>query len=50
MSIDYQTRGEGEQLADAIAADIQEEGLIDGTVVDESTGEAIETSEVENAE
>ena len=50
MSIDYQTRGDGEQLADAIAADIQEEGLIDGTVVDESTGEAIETSEVENAE
>lgn len=50
MSIDYQTRGEGEQLADAIAADIQEEGLIGGTVVDESTGEAIETSEVENAE
>lgn len=50
MSIDYQTRGEGEQLADAIAADIQEEDLIDGTVVDESTGEAIETSEVENAE
>lgn len=50
MSIDYQTRGEGEQLADAIAADIQEEGLIDGTVVDESIGEAIETSEVENAE
>ncbi len=50
MSIDYQTRREGEQLADAIAADIQEEGLIDGTVVDESTGEAIETSEVENAE
>ena len=50
MSIDYQTRGEGEQLADAIAADIQEEGLIDGTVVDESTSEAIETSEVENAE
>lgn len=50
MSIDYQTRGEGEKLADAIAADIQEEGLIDGTVVDESTGEAIETSEVENAE
>ena len=50
MSIDYQTRGEGEQLADAIAADIQEEGLIDGTVVDESTGEAIETSEVETAE
>ena len=50
MSIDYQTRGEGEQLADAIAADIQEEGLIDGTVVDESTGEAIETSEVENVE
>lgn len=50
MSIDYQTRGEGEQLADAIAADIQEEDLIDGTVVDESSGEAIETSEVENAE
>lgn len=50
MSIDYQTRGEGEKLADAIAADIQEEGLIDGTVVDESTGEEIETSEVENAE
>lgn len=50
MSIDYQTRREGEQLADAIAADIQEEGLIDGTVVDESTGEAIETSEAENAE
>lgn len=50
MSIDYQTRGEGEQLADAIAADIQEEDLIDGTVVDESTGEAVETSEVENAE
>lgn len=50
MSIDYQTRGEGEQLADAIAADIQEEDLIDGTVVDESTGEAIETSEVANAE
>lgn len=50
MSIDYQTRGEGEQLADAIAADIQEEDLLDGTVVDESTGEAVETSEVENAE
>lgn len=42
MSIDYQTRGEGEQLADAIAADIQEEDLIDGTIVDESTGEVME--------
>lgn len=42
MSIDYQTRGEGEQLADAIAADIQEEDLIDGTVVDESTEEVMD--------
>ena len=50
MSIDYQTRGEGEQLADAIAADIQEEEMIEGAVVDESTGEVIGASEVENAE
>lgn len=50
MSIDYQTRGEGEQLADAIAADIQEEEMIEGAVVDESTGEVIGATEVENAE
>ena len=50
MSIDYQTRGEGEQLADAIAADIQEEEMIEGAVVDESTGEVIGAPEVENAE
>lgn len=50
MSIDYQTRGEGEQLADAIAADIQEEEMIEGAVVDESTGEVIGDQEVENAE
>ncbi len=50
MSIDYQTRGEGEQLADAIAADIHEEEMIEGAVVDESTGEVIGAPEVENAE
>lgn len=50
MSIDYQTRGEGKQLADAIAADIQEEEMIEGAVVDESTGEVIGAPEVENAE
>ena len=44
MSIDYQTRDAGKQLADVIAADAQEEGTIDANfTVDETTGEVIES-------
>lgn len=43
MSIDYQTRDAGKQLADVIAADAQEEETIDANfAVDETTGEVIE--------
>lgn len=44
MSIDYQTRDAGKQLADVIAADAQEEKTIDANyTVDEATGEVIES-------
>lgn len=44
MSIDYQTRDAGKQLADVIAADAQEEEAIDADyTVDETTGEVIES-------
>ena len=44
MSIDYQTRDAGKQLADVIAADAQEEEAIDADyTVDEATGEVIES-------
>ena len=44
MSIDYQTRDAGKQLADVIAADAQEEETIDANyAVDETTGEVIES-------
>lgn len=44
MSIDYQTRDAGKQLADVIAADAQEEEIIDANyTVDETTGEVIES-------
>lgn len=44
MSIDYQTRDAGKQLADVIAADEQEEEAIDADyTVDETTGEVIES-------
>lgn len=44
MSIDYQTRDAGKQLADVIAADAQEEATIDANfTVDETTGEVIES-------
>lgn len=44
MSIDYQTRDAGKQLADVIAADAQEEENIDANfTVDETTGEVIES-------
>lgn len=44
MSIDYQTRDAGKQLADVIAADAQEEETIDANfAVDEATGEVIES-------
>ena len=44
MSIDYQTRDAGKQLADVIAADAQEEETIDANFpVDETTGEVIES-------
>lgn len=44
MSIDYQTRDAGKQLADVIAADAQEEESIDANyTVDETTGEVIES-------
>ena len=44
MSIDYQTRDAGKQLADVIAADAQEEKTIDANfTVDETTGEVIES-------
>ena len=44
MSIDYQTRDAGKQLADVIAADAQEEETIDANyTVDEATGEVIES-------
>ena len=43
MSIDYQTRDAGKQLADVIAADAQEEETIDANyTVDEATGEVLE--------
>lgn len=46
MSIDYQTRDAGKQLADVIASDAQEEEIIndaDNYTVDETTGEVIES-------
>ena len=44
MSIDYQTRDAGIQLADVIAADAHEEETIDANyTVDETTGEVIES-------
>lgn len=45
MSIDYQTRDAGKQLADVIAADAQEEETIEAEnfAVDETTGEVIES-------
>ena len=44
MSIDYQTRDAGKQLADVIATDAQEEETIDANyTVDETTGEVIES-------
>lgn len=44
MSIDYQTRDAGKQLADVIAADAQEEETIDENyTVDEATGEVLES-------
>ena len=44
MSIDYQTRDAGKQLADVIAADAQEEETIDANyTVDEATGEVLES-------
>lgn len=45
MSIDYQTRGAGKQLADVIAADAQAEETIEAEnyTVDEATGEVIES-------
>lgn len=44
MSIDYQTRDAGKQLADVIAADAQEEETIDANyTVDETTGEVLES-------
>lgn len=46
MSIDYQTRDAGKQLADVIASDAQEEEIINDAenyAVDETTGEVIES-------
>lgn len=47
MSIDYQTRDAGKQLADVIAADAQTEEAIEaeGYEVDESTGEVIDSEQ-----
>lgn len=46
MSIDYQTRDAGKQLADVIAADAQEEEAIDADyTVDEATGEVVENED-----
>ncbi len=46
MSIDYQTRDAGKQLADVIAADAQEEEAIDADyTVDEATGEVVESED-----
>lgn len=46
MSIDYQTRDAGKQLADVIAADAQEEETIDANyTVDEATGEVVENED-----
>ena len=46
MSIDYQTRDAGKQLADVIAADAQEEEAIDADyTVDEETGEVVENED-----
>lgn len=51
MSIDYQTRDAGKQLADVIAADAQTEWAIeaDGYEVDESTGEVIDNEQREES-
>lgn len=46
MSIDYQTRDAGKQLADVIASDAQEEEIINDAenyTVDETTGEVLES-------
>lgn len=46
MSIDYQTRDAGKQLADVIAADAQEEEAITADyTVDEETGEVVENED-----
>ena len=46
MSIDYQMRDAGKQLADVIAADAQEEETIDANyTVDEETGEVVENED-----
>lgn len=49
MSIDYQTRDEGKQLADVIAEDARAEGVIDAEYVDipvdKETGEVLEGGE-----
>lgn len=46
MSIDYQTRDAGKQLADVIAADAQEEEIIDANyTVDDTTGEVLESED-----
>lgn len=47
MSIDYQTREEGRQLSDAIAADTSAEEAIEAEnfAVDEATGEVMESAE-----
>lgn len=49
MSIDYQTRDAGKQLADVIAADAQTEEAIEAESyeVDESTGEVIDSEQAE---
>ena len=54
MSIDYQTRDEGKQLADVMADDSKAEdslnGIIDADIAsDPSTGEVIEPESSENA-
>lgn len=51
MSIDYQTRDAGKQLADVIAADAQTEEAIEaeGYEVDESTGEVIDSEQREES-
>ena len=48
MSIDYQTRDEGKQLADVMAEDIRSEEAVYGEVVtDPATGEVIDTAPAE---